>query len=945
MRRAAPVSIAARSAVLGRHLALLSSIAITLLSSCAIALVATSCGPASTPTVVPTHVLADTPQDATRIAGALDDAAPTGRLPADLRPTHYALSLRIVPEEDRFSGEVDIDVTLASPRHVLWLHAQDMHAQTATITPEGGESIALDVERAGDDGLATLRPASDVPAGRATIHIAYDAPFDRTLKGLYRVDSAGFSYAFTQFEAISARFAFPCFDEPAFKTPFDITLTVKREHAAISNTIAVQETDAGDGMKRIRYATTLALPTYLLAFAVGPLDVVEAPAIAPNGVRTRALPFRGVAAHGRGAELAYALEKTPQLLTELETYFGTEYPYDKLDIIAVPDFASGAMENAGAITFREWLLLLNAQSAPEEQRRAFAGVMAHELAHQWFGNLVTMPWWDDIWLNEAFATWMGNRVVMRTNPEYQVSIAQLGSIEGAMSQDSLVSARRIRQPIASNHDIRNAFDGITYSKGGGVLAMFERFVGPEKFQAGIRAYLAAHRFGNATADDLLAALTTAAGSDVSTPFRTFLEQPGVPLVEASVSCVGNAATLTVKQSRYLPVGSTGDRAQRWQIPLCVRFGSGGAAREQCTLVTEPEQQIALEGSACPTWLMPNADAAGYYRFALAPADLEKLRRAGMTQLLPREKLALADSLVAAFASNTLPASDVLAALAPLANDPARSVATTPMALVNFTYDQVADAALRPRVEGYARRLYAAQYRRLGWGPRASVSEDGETKLLRESVIIFLATTGRDRAVRAEATRRALAYLGANDDAPLNDAAVSSELVDVVLSIAMEDGDAALFDRLERRLRGSTDAMIRGRMLGALGGARNPELGDRALRLALDPALRVNEVLSTVGGQMSIPERRDAVWTWIQAHYEPLSARIATTRAADLPWYMSRFCDATHAASLEAYFTPRIAALPGGPRNLAGALEAIRLCGARLDAQGPNLRTFFAAQRP
>jgi alanyl aminopeptidase len=895
-------------------------------------------------TVVPTHVLSDSPRPSLRLPGALDDAPPTGRLPADTRPTHYALSLRIVPEEERFSGEVSIDVTLASPRRVVWMHAQDLHTQRATITPDGGAAIPVTVERGGDDGLVALRPASDVPAGRATIRIAYDAPFDRTLKGLYRVDTGGQSYAFTQFEAISARFAFPCFDEPAFKTPYDLTLTVKREHVAIANTRMIAETDAGDGMKRLRFATTLPLPTYLIALAVGPLDVVEAQPIPANAVRTRALPFRGVAVRGRGAELAYALEHTPRLLAELEAYFGTEYPYDKLDVIAVPDFAAGAMENAGAVTFREWLLLLNPETAPEWQRRAFTGVMAHELAHMWVGDLVTMEWWDDTWLNEAFATWMGNRVVMHTNPEYQGAIAQVASIEGAMGQDSLVSARQIRQPITSNHDIRNAFDGITYTKGGGVLAMFERYLGPEKFQAGVRAYLEAHRFGSATEADFLEALSTAAGTDVATPFRTFLEQPGVPLIEASVTCVGTTATLTVKQSRFLPAGTTGSRNARWQLPLCVRYGVGRQVREQCALVTEPEQQIALEGGACPAWLMPNADAAGYYRFALAPADLARLRRAGMAQLLPREKLALADSLVAAFSSSALPAADVLAALEPLAGDATRAVATEPMSLVRFTYDHFDDAALRARVESYARRLYAAQFRRLGWAPRAGVVEDGETKLLRGEVLDFLATVGRDPAVRAEAARRARAYLGATDDGPLDDAAVAPELVDLVLGVAMEDGDAALFDRLERRLRASADATVRGRMLGALGRVRDPALGERALRLSLDPALRVNEVLTTIGGQMSRPERRDAAWAWVQANYEPLSARIATTRGADLPWYMAGFCDAAHATSVEAFFGPHIAALPGGPRNLAGSLEAIRLCSARLDAQGASLRAFFEAQR-
>jgi alanyl aminopeptidase len=908
-----------------------------------------ACAGPATP-VVPTTVLgADpdaVPADVARIEGAIDDAPPAGRLPDDVAPLRYALSLRVVPSEERFAGQVRVEVELTRPRRVIWLHAQELAVRAAQVRTERGETVPLRVERAGEDGLVAARPARDLPAGRHTLEIAYDAAFDRTLKGLYRVDVRGDAYAFTQFEAISARLAFPCFDEPRFKTPFEVTVEARPDHAVIGNTPTVAEEPAEGGLRRVRFAPTERLPTYLLALAVGPLDVVEAPPIPPSEVRPAPVLLRGVAARGRGPELAYALARTPALLAELERYFGIPYPYGKLDVLAVPDFAAGAMENAGAITFREWLLLVDERTGPEEQRRAFAGVMAHELAHQWFGNLVTMPWWDDLWLNEAFATWMGNRCVERVFPEHRAELSQLASVHGAMAQDALVSARRIRQPIASSHDIRNAFDAITYSKGGGVLAMYERFLGEETFRAGIQRYLRAHAHGTATADDLLRALSEAAGRDVGASFRTFLEQPGVPLVEVAVVCDGGprasgGAALQVRQSRYLPVGSAGDRAQRWQIPLCARYAAGGQIRTTCAVVTEPDQRVALEGG-CPAWVIPNADGAGYFRFALAPADLARLRAVAPRVLTPREKMALVDSLQAAFASATLPAADVLEALAPLAQDPVRQVATAPMGLLAFAREQGVPPEERPRVEAYARRLYQPLYRRLGWEPpaprgAAQAAEDGETRLLRKAVISFLATTGRDPGVRREAARRARAYLGDDPDRPVSADALPPSLVDVALAIAVEDGDAALFDHVERRLRASDDALVRGRMLGALASARDPALAARALALMLDPALRVNEVLTPLAGQMALPERREAAWAFVEANFDALRARIATTRAADLPWYATSACSEEMAARVEAFFAERVASLPGGPRNLAGALESLRLCAARKRAQGESLR--------
>jgi alanyl aminopeptidase len=868
-----------------------------------------------------------------------ETTAPLGRLPGDVRPTAYALQLEIVPERDGFTGVTTIDVELTRARSVIWLHGKSLEVREATVTPEGGQPIPARFEQVDDEGVASLRPERALDAGRATIRISYTARFDRQLKGLYRVDAGGDHYAFTQFEAISARLAFPSFDEPAFKTPFDVTLTVKREHVAIANTLVEREEEIGGGMKRIRYARTEALPTYLVAWAVGPLDVVEAPAIPPNEVRTRPLPFRGVAARGRGPELAYALSETPRQVAELERYFGVEYPYDKLDIIAVPDFAAGAMENAGAVTFREWLLLMDAEAAPEEQRRAFAGVMAHELAHMWFGNLVTMPWWNDIWLNEAFATWMSYKVVAAIHPEYHPEVAQMESTLRAMGSDSLATARRIRQPIDTNHDIRNAFDSITYSKGGGVLSMFERWVGENAFREGLRIYVRRHRFGSATADDLLRALSEAAERDVATPFRTFLDQAGVPLIEVSVECDGTdpqQATLRMRQQRYLPVGSEGERAQVWQIPFCVRTTGG----EACTLLTEAEGTMTVPRTACTEWVMPNRGGAGYYRVALAAEATQRLMRPQVWSTLEaRERLAIADSVGAAFGSASIAAADAFRALEPMARDPERAVATAPMGLVGFAREHLVAPAQRPAVEAYGRRLYGAVGRRLGWTTRPG--EDGETKLLREEVIDFLAMTARDPAVRREAARRGRAYLG--QDA-LDPGAVSPELAPVALAVAMEEGDAALFDRMAARFAATEDARIRGQLLDAMGHARDPALAERARMMALDPRLRVNEVMTPINAQMGTPETREAAWAWVRANFEGLEQRVASTRAGGMPWMAAQFCDEPHLREAQEFFGPRIERLPGGPRNLAGATEAIRLCIARVNAHRESAAQFFSARR-
>lgn len=864
-------------------------------------------------------------------------AVPEGKLPEGVRPTSYRLSLEVIPERDTFSGYAMITIELDEPSDVIWMHGDrldvtSIHATHATSRIDATWSQQTSY------GVARVDFRETLPAGRSTLHVAYVAPFDTPLRGLYKVRAGGEAYAFTQFESISARLAFPCFDEPRFKTPFEITLTVLAEHFAAANTPVDRAIALPGGLQRVTFAPTPPLPTYLVAFVVGPFDVVDGPAIAPHGRRPFAIPLRGIAAKGQGARLQYALGHTAQFVLALEDYFGIPYPYRKLDLVAVPDFAAGAMENVGLITFREWLLLLDEQGATEGQRRAFAYVMAHELAHQWFGNLVTMPWWDDIWLNEAFATWMGNKIVQELNPDLRTELASLTSAHRAMDLDSLTSARAIRQPIVSNHDIKNAFDVITYEKGGAVLAMFEHWTGEETFREGIRRYLRRHREHTATSADLLTALDAVTELDVTPAFDTFLNQPGVPLLSVEMDgsgCTEGARRLTLGQTRYLPIGSTGSTEETWQIPYCIRHAEGTT----CGLLDAPRGSIDLPG--CPTWWMPNEEGAGYFRFTMPPSDWSSLRRRGFTKLSDRGKIAVGDSLYAGFDRGALEADALLPWFSRFAASPLRQVAVGPMSVLEFMMEDGASPASRPRVRAYAARLYRNRYEQLGW--RALPRDSSDTKLLREAVVRFMVMDIRDPRARARAARLGKTYMGLR--ATPRPQTLDPQLVGLALATAVQEGNETVFDHLVTQLDASADATARARILIALGHAEDPALGARALRLALDPRVRVNEISALIGTQFRNPRTRDRAWQWLTEHFDALVARMGASQAGSLPWYAAGMCSEEAANEVRAFFEPRVSELAGGPRNLAASVEAISLCAAKVEAQRAGIDRAFAVKRP
>jgi alanyl aminopeptidase len=859
------------------------------------------------------------------------EAAPSLRLPRDVHPVRYALSMRIVPTEERFSGTADIEVQLDVARSVVWLHGRGLHVTAARV-----DETAATYEQMNAEGLARLVLARPVGPGKATLHLAWDREFDPQIVGLYLAQEAGERYAYTQFEAADARRAFPGFDEPDFKTPFEVTLTVPAGNLAVANTMPVDEQPAGPGLKRVRFAATRPLPTYLLLWAVGPFDVVTPPPLPPNEVRSRPLQVSGIAPKGRGGELKFALETGADLLVRLERYFGIEFPFEKLDHLAAPDYTYGAMENAGAILYREDILLFAPGVSAEQARKSIASVMAHEIAHQWFGDLVTLRWWTDAWLNESFATWMGNRTVHEWDPAYGAWTSFLGGVDYAMEKDALASARAVRQPLDDIKNVWNQFDSITYQKGGGVLAMFERFLGPERFREGIRGYLRAHAYGGGDTDDLLDALSSAAGREVKTTFHTFLDQAGVPIVDARVSCSGDRPRLLLRQQRYLPLGSSGDRRQLWRIPVCARYSAAGAEKETCTLLEEAQGALPLD--ACPDWILPNADASGYYRWSLPPRDLRKLTGAAYRRLDARERISVAANVRAAMHSGALGFADGMAAIAPLAADPDPQVAAVPIDILTAAREDLVPDAIRARVEQVARQLYGPVARRLGWSPRRA--EAIPVRAFRARVLWFLAFTAGDPAVLSEAARRGRAYAGF-EDGRFHPRAVDPGLAAIALGAAVREGGAKEFDALLARLPEERDVAVRRRILAALASTEDPALRERALALPLDPRLRKNERVEVLFDVAAHLASREAAWVALKREFDQLLPQVPEAHAQSVIALAGEFCDRTHLADAEAFLADRAPRMPGGTRQLAETLEKVRLCIAYRDAQGASAGQFFA----
>jgi alanyl aminopeptidase len=861
---------------------------------------------------------------AARAADAPAPSPPRLRLPEGARPVRNMATLTVVPTRDTFDGDMRIDLDVSAPLSTLWLNADGLTVDRAEVE-SGGATIGARVVPGGSDfvGLLFDRPLA---AGRARVHLIYRGKLSATeIDGASKQNEGGDWYVYTHFEPIAARRVFPCFDEPSFKVPWQITLRVKKGDIALSNT-PIESTDEGkDGFTAVRFEETPPLPSYLVAFAVGPFGVVDAgkPGLAHT-------PVRIITPRGKEAWARFAAESTGPILTLLEKYFGHGYPYSKLDMIAVPVFG-GAMENPGLITFRQSIILAKPGAESTGFRRGYAGTATHELAHQWFGDLVTTAWWDDLWLNEAFATWMTPKIIEQYRPDWDAPSGRTSNASGAMRTDSLMSARQIRQPIVTNDDIKNAFDGITYQKGAAVIAMFERWVGADAFQRGVQRYMREHAHSTALAKDFLAAVSTEAGRDIAPAFATFLDQAGVPRVDAELACDAKSAKLTLKQMRYLPVGSEGTtNGAAWQVPVCARFGLHGKTERACTLLASATGELPV--SACPDWVFPNDGASGYYRTGYS-ADLLLRLKKHLDALSAVEKIALLGNLNALAQANQLDYGALLPLVPALARDKNVHVVDTAARTVASLRDsRLIDEATRPAYARFVQGAFGARARALGL--HSKPGEDEETRWLRPTILEVVADVGEDPQLRAECTKLARAWLADKN-------AIEPELVGTVLTIAAAVGDRALFDAFLADAKKTPERIDRERLVGALGQFRDPSIVPSALALTLADDLDPRDTFRVLFSAARRPETARLAYDFVTTSFDRVVSRLPRDWGASLPNVGAALCDDARKTEVQSFFQDRSSKFVGGPRVLTQAMESMHLCSALREAQEPKVRAFFA----
>jgi alanyl aminopeptidase len=850
---------------------------------------------------------------------------PKLRLDGSAQPSSYAVDLTIVPDRDTFHGSVDISVDIRTPADVIWLNAIGLQIQEATFRQESG----------------AVFPAKTVPAdqfvgftfdraisGKGVLHAAYQGKISRNSSaGVFQLKEDREWYVYSQFEPTDARRAFPCFDEPSFKVPWQLTLHVPKDHLALSNTPVQSESSEAGGMKMVRFKPSPPLPSYLVAFAVGRFDVVDAGRVGPT-------PVRVIVPKGKSAQAAYAAIAIPQLLKLLEDYFGSPFPYEKLDSVVMPvsDFA---MENAGLITYAESTLLADPATETIDHKRELAGTTAHEMAHQWFGDLVTTAWWNDTWLNEAFATWMERKIPGEWQPGWHLDVTAVNARLGAMRGDELASAREIRQPIQSNNDIANAFDDITYEKGAAVIEMFERWIGEAKFREGVQLYLKQHAWGNATASDFEAAMSSAAGKDVAPAFNSFLDQPGVPEISAALKCEAQPK-LAVSQKRSLPAGSQA-QPQTWQIPICVAFEADGSVHHQCSLLSDTKDEIALTGAqTCPAWILANDGENGYYQVAYQGDLLKKILADQGGHLSVAERVGVLGDVESLASEGEVSAQVALALVPEFSKDPDWHVVQTAANIAALLKGESVPTNLREKGVRFINQEFGEKALALGWLAKPGDTDD--TRLLRQKLVPFVAGTGEEKALIDQAEMLARQWLATHRGIP-------PEMLEPVLRIAAEFGNRDLFNALRTAAIQEREHHVREVLLEALGSFRSPELARAALDLLLSKDFDSRESFyPLLFGPLSYADTRDVPFEFVKLHLDALLKRLPREVGEDysamLPSVGGSFCDTKRRDDLDSFFADRVKDYNGGPRTLAQTLEGIDLCIAARKSLTPELTAFL-----
>jgi puromycin-sensitive aminopeptidase len=789
------------------------------------------------------------------------------RLPRTVVPKHYELTLAPDLAAFTFEGIESITIGISEPTTEIVLNAAELEISRATLRRDDTSidaTIALDEQRE----RATLTLAETAQVGEWQLELTFTGILNDKLAGFYRstftdADGNDRVIATTQFESTDARRAFPCWDEPDFKAAFGVTLVVDAGLTALSNGPVERETTLEDGRRAVTFADTMVMSTYLVAFIVGPLELTDP-------VDVDGTPLRVAYVPGKAHLSSFALEIGAHSLRFFTEYFGIPYPGDKLDLIALPDFAFGAMENLGCVTFRETALLVDPDTASRLEFERVADVVAHEIAHMWFGDLVTMKWWNGIWLNEAFATFMELLSVDGFRPEWERWVSFSTGRAAAMNTDGMRTTRPVEFAVEAPEEAEGMFDVLTYQKGASVVRMLEQYLGAERFREGIRLYMRKHAYGNTETTDLWDAIEEASGEPVRSTMDSWIFQGGHPVVTVDTDESG-AVELTQRRFRYL--ASPDDADARWQVPVILRASVDGAVATRKLLLSDATATIDF-GASKVDWIVVNAGGSGFYRTRYSAELLRRLTAdLEAAQLSAVERYNLISDTWAAVWAGLAPVED-FTELARLFGDEQDPTVWSAVLGPFSTFERALPEDQRAGLQAFVRRLAGPAFERVGWS--AQPDEGEKIPTLRSLLLATLGTVGADPDVRWRAGELHAQYLQ-------DRASVDADIVPALVAIAAATGGEGEYQQLLDRYRNPATPQEEVRYLMALAGFSNEGLVRRTLDMAATE-VRTQNAPFVINAALANLQHGDKAWSWLTEHWQEL---------------LDKFPDNSHARMIEA----------------------------------------------
>ena len=852
-------------------------------------------------------------------------------LPANVKPNKYRLTLQPDLNTFTFKGEQTVDIEIVEPTARIVLNAAELEITGVALRRNGSGTSTHAVSLDADTETVTLDFGRTLSPGRAQLEMEFTGILNDRLVGFYRSeyqDSEGQTrhLATTQFEATDARRAFPCWDEPAQKAVFDVTLIFDDAYQAVSNTPIVEEGSPAPGLRSVRFGETPIMSTYLLAFVVG--DLVSVEADAADGTRVGIWTTRG-----KENQAGFALDTSVKLLGYFNEYFGIPYPLPKLDHIAIPDFAAGAMENWGAVTYRETALLVDPDNSSAGTRQRVAEVVAHEMAHMWFGDLVTMEWWDDLWLNESFASWMGTKAVDWLFPEWEMWTQFVNmDTNRALSLDGLKNSHPIEQEVKNPAEVSQLFDAISYSKGGSVIRMLENFLGPEVFQGGLYRYLKGHEYGNARTQDLWEALEEESGLPVTSIMDSWVKQTGYPVLQVQAARSEDEVQVSLSQERFVYdrlLGEEEPNPEVWQVPVTVSAPGAPSA----SMVMEAKEAAVSLPAASPAsdWYKVNADQTGFYRVNYTNEDWQRLAPVIRSLELPAtDRLGIQNDAYALSRAGLLPITQFLELAGSYSGETDASVWSDLASNLRDIEQLIADEPVRPAYQRFGRELFAPAARRAGWMPRP---DDGHLDSLLRSTVLGQSGTYNDPETLAQATDLFQRYLSDPD-------AVHPDLRGVVFSLAAQAGDRATYDQLWELEERASLQEEKIRLLLAMSRFQDVNLLNDTLERALSSRVRSQDTITVVAGVAANPAGREPAWEFVKSNWAEFDRRyggggFGLMRLVSI---VNSFTTEERMADVERFFTENPA--PAAERTIRQALERMRLNIRWLEQNRPALNAWF-----